>query len=61
MKANFVQVNNDQKSSHLLSEEQIQEFDLYWDQHKYNRLAGRDRILAAFCPQVTLKINPAKI
>ena len=50
--ANYVQVLNDQKVQHRLTEEQIKEFKVFWQKHERSDLEGRNEILAAFCSQV---------
>lgn len=52
LKANFIQVNNDQKSRHLVNPDQVLEFEQFWREHAHTPLAGRNKILASFCPQV---------
>ena len=56
LKANNIQVCNDQKAALLVTEEMKEAFNRYWYSHKYQELTGRNHILASFCPQV-LKIE----
>ena len=54
VKANYVLVNNDQRSAGqaLVSEDTEKEFDDFWRDWENDPLAGRDRILASLCPQI---------
>lgn len=52
LRANHVQVNNDQRSIMLVTPEIKAQFRNFWDEHKEKPLAGRDIILKSFCPQV---------
>ncbi|TRY70613.1 hypothetical protein TCAL_02324 [Tigriopus californicus] len=52
LKANFIEVNNDQKSRHLVNPDQVLEFEDFWQAHAHSPLVGRNKLLASFCPQV---------
>ena len=45
-------MSNDQQARTLVTEEQVEEYERFWNQYKKKPLNGRDQILAAFCPQV---------
>jgi DNA helicase MCM9 len=50
--ANHVQVQNDQKSIVMVTEDMKQEFKDHWEHYKDTPLVGRNIILASVCPQV---------
>ncbi|KAH9495874.1 DNA helicase mcm9 [Bulinus truncatus] len=50
--ANHVLVTNEQRSNVIVTKELKDEVIQFWDDHKYSPLAGRNMILASFCPQV---------
>uniref|UniRef100_T1IPA6 DNA helicase MCM9 n=1 Tax=Strigamia maritima TaxID=126957 RepID=T1IPA6_STRMM len=53
VKANYVEVINNNRGSHrLLKDEKHEEFKSFWDRYKSNPIAGRNKILENFCPQV---------
>jgi DNA helicase MCM9 len=52
VRANHVKVNNDQRATNIMSDEQTKEFEAFWDKWKWDPLEGRNRILASLCPQV---------
>ncbi|XP_075410735.1 DNA helicase MCM9 isoform X1 [Tenrec ecaudatus] len=52
LKANYVQVNNDQSTGIIVDEEVRKEFEDFWENYTSNPLAGRNEILASLCPQV---------
>ncbi|XP_072499255.1 DNA helicase MCM9 isoform X1 [Notamacropus eugenii] len=52
LKANYVQVNNEQSTSNIIDEEVRKEFENFWEHYKNDPLAGRNEILASLCPQV---------
>nr|XP_045014044.1 DNA helicase MCM9 isoform X2 [Jaculus jaculus] len=52
LKANYVQVNNEQSSGMVMDEEVQKEFEDFWEHYKSNPFAGRNEILASLCPQV---------
>ncbi|XP_075780165.1 DNA helicase MCM9 isoform X2 [Pelodiscus sinensis] len=52
LKANYVQVNNEQLTGVIVDEEVRREFEDFWEKHKSDPLAGRNEILASLCPQV---------
>ncbi|XP_048209945.1 DNA helicase MCM9 isoform X2 [Perognathus longimembris pacificus] len=52
LKANYVQVNNDQSSGIVMDEEVRKEFEDFWEYYKSDPFAGRNEILASLCPQV---------
>ncbi|KAM7135659.1 DNA helicase MCM9 isoform 2-T2 [Molossus nigricans] len=52
LKANFVQVNNEQSAGIIMDEEVRKEFEDFWEHYKSNPFAGRNEILASLCPQV---------
>ncbi|XP_036901750.1 DNA helicase MCM9 isoform X1 [Sturnira hondurensis] len=52
LKANYVQVNNEQSSGIILDEEVRKEFEDFWEHYKSDPFAGRNEILASLCPQV---------
>ncbi|XP_050805429.1 DNA helicase MCM9 isoform X1 [Gopherus flavomarginatus] len=52
LKANYIQVNNEQLTGVIVDEEVQKEFEDFWEKHKRDPLAGRNEILASLCPQV---------
>ncbi|XP_067402758.1 DNA helicase MCM9 [Emydura macquarii macquarii] len=52
LKANYIQVNNEQLTGVIVDEEVRKEFEDFWEKHKSDPLAGRNEILASLCPQV---------
>ncbi|XP_072020036.1 uncharacterized protein [Amphiura filiformis] len=52
LKANHVQVQNEQKGIFMATDELKQEIEEFWEKHKYQSLVGRNVILASLCPQV---------
>lgn len=52
LKANNIQVCNDQKAKMLVTDEVKEAFHQYWEAYKHRELEGRNHILASFCPQV---------
>lgn len=52
LKANYVQVNNEQSAGIIMDEEVRKEFEDFWEHYKSNPFAGRNEILASLCPQV---------
>ncbi|XP_074043556.1 DNA helicase MCM9 [Macrotis lagotis] len=52
LKANYVQVNNEQSTGNIVDEEVRKEFENFWEYYKNDPLAGRNEILASLCPQV---------
>ncbi|XP_037304497.2 DNA helicase MCM9 [Pungitius pungitius] len=52
LKANNIEVNNQQASaSHLMKDVQ-KEFEDFWNNYKHDPIAGRNAILSSLCPQV---------
>ncbi|XP_026060609.1 DNA helicase MCM9 isoform X1 [Carassius auratus] len=52
LKANYIEVNNEQSSTALVLEDIQKEFEDFWDSHKHDPIAGRNEILMSLCPQV---------
>ncbi|KAM9666516.1 DNA helicase MCM9 isoform 1-T1 [Trichechus inunguis] len=52
LKANYVQVNNEQSTGIIMDEEVRKEFEDFWKKYKSDPFAGRNEILASLCPQV---------
>ncbi|KAI7800133.1 putative DNA helicase MCM9, partial [Triplophysa rosa] len=52
LKANYIEVNNEQSTTALVLEDIHKEFEEFWDAHKNDPLAGRNEILMSLCPQV---------
>uniref|UniRef100_A0A4W6DQL8 DNA helicase MCM9 n=1 Tax=Lates calcarifer TaxID=8187 RepID=A0A4W6DQL8_LATCA len=52
LKANNIEVNNQQAAAALLMKDVQQEFEDFWDGYKYDPIAGRNQILLSLCPQV---------
>ncbi|XP_068242848.1 DNA helicase MCM9-like [Palaemon carinicauda] len=51
-KANNVTIRNKQRSGTIVTDEMRDEFSRFWEKYQYDPLAGRNVILASFCPQV---------
>ncbi|XP_015684587.1 DNA helicase MCM9 [Protobothrops mucrosquamatus] len=52
LKANYIQVNNEQIMGITIDEDVRKEFKDFWERHKNDPLAGRNEILASLCPQI---------
>ncbi|XP_035000089.2 DNA helicase MCM9 [Hippoglossus stenolepis] len=52
LKANNIEVNNNQTAAALLMKDVQQEFAVFWDNYKHDPIAGRNQILLSLCPQV---------
>ncbi|XP_045400216.1 DNA helicase MCM9 isoform X1 [Lemur catta] len=52
LKANYIQVNNEQSSGIPMDEEVRKEFEDFWECYKSDPFSGRNEILASLCPQV---------
>ncbi|XP_028913129.1 DNA helicase MCM9 isoform X2 [Ornithorhynchus anatinus] len=52
LKANYVQVNNEQPLGVVIDEEVRREFQRFWELYQRDPFAGRNTILASLCPQV---------
>ncbi|XP_077409202.1 DNA helicase MCM9 isoform X2 [Vanacampus margaritifer] len=52
LKANNVEVNNQQGAASILIEDAQKEFKEFWERFKCDPLAGRNQILLSLCPQV---------
>ncbi|KAI4539439.1 hypothetical protein MG293_010831 [Ovis ammon polii] len=52
LKANYVQVNNEESAGVNMDEEVRKEFEDFWEHYKSDPFAGRNEILASLCPQV---------
>jgi DNA helicase MCM9 len=52
LKANHLQVCNDQGSAVLITSETRDEFSRYWDGQSHQPLVARNHILVSICPQV---------
>ncbi|XP_027011281.2 DNA helicase MCM9 isoform X2 [Tachysurus fulvidraco] len=52
LKANYIEINNDQSTAAVVLEDCQKEFEEFWDTHKHNPIAGRNQILMSLCPQV---------
>eukprot|EP00057_Strongylocentrotus_purpuratus_P031819 XP_785765.3 PREDICTED: DNA helicase MCM9 [Strongylocentrotus purpuratus] len=52
LKASHILVKNEQREVLTVTEEMRQEFEEFWDNHRFNPLSGRNIILASLCPQV---------
>ncbi|RUS90636.1 hypothetical protein EGW08_001633 [Elysia chlorotica] len=50
--ANHVLVTNEQRNDVMITQDMKDEVHQFWEDHKYNPLAGRNTILASLCPQV---------
>ncbi|XP_028822367.1 DNA helicase MCM9 isoform X4 [Denticeps clupeoides] len=52
LKANHLDVNNDQTPVSSALEDGHAEFREFWDRHRHDPVSGRNRILMSLCPQV---------
>ncbi|XP_071334463.1 DNA helicase MCM9 isoform X3 [Trachinotus anak] len=52
LKANNIEVNNQQASAAFLMKDVQQEFEDFWESYKHDPIAGRNQILLSLCPQV---------
>ncbi|KAJ7341882.1 hypothetical protein JRQ81_007523 [Phrynocephalus forsythii] len=52
LKANYIQVNNEQMAGIIIDEEVRKEYEEFWEKHRHNPLEGRNEILASMCPQI---------
>ncbi|MCI4389668.1 hypothetical protein PGIGA_G00101130 [Pangasianodon gigas] len=52
LKANYIEINNDQSTAAMALEDFQKEFEEFWEIHKHNPIAGRNQILMSLCPQV---------
>ncbi|XP_058029006.1 DNA helicase MCM9 isoform X2 [Ahaetulla prasina] len=52
LKANYIQVNNEQITGITIDEDVRKEFKDFWERHRNDPLAGRNEILASLCPQI---------
>lgn len=52
LKANNLEVNNQHSATSVLLEEAHRDLEDFWDSYRLNPLAGRDKILLSFCPQI---------
>ncbi|XP_038655608.1 DNA helicase MCM9 [Scyliorhinus canicula] len=52
LKANNLEVNNEQPTGVIIDEDVRKEFENFWENYKDDPLAGRNEILASLCPQV---------
>ncbi|KAM7367504.1 hypothetical protein PAMP_013796 [Pampus punctatissimus] len=52
LKANNIEVNNEQAAAALLMEDVQKEFEDFWESYKHEPIAGRNQILLSLCPQV---------
>ncbi|XP_051880642.1 DNA helicase MCM9 isoform X2 [Pristis pectinata] len=52
LKANNLEVNNEQPTGVVIDEDIQKEFEEFWENYKDDPLAGRNEILASLCPQV---------
>ncbi|XP_063078360.1 DNA helicase MCM9 [Engraulis encrasicolus] len=52
LKANYIEVKNDQSSGAVVLEDVQKEFDEFWDKNKHDPIVGRNQILMSLCPQV---------
>ncbi|XP_048387757.1 DNA helicase MCM9 isoform X2 [Stegostoma tigrinum] len=52
LKANNLEVNNEQPTGVIIDEDVQKEFENFWKNYKDDPLAGRNEILASLCPQV---------
>ncbi|XP_003479791.2 DNA helicase MCM9 isoform X1 [Cavia porcellus] len=52
LKANYVQINNEQSSGIVVDEEVRKKFEDFWEYYRSDPFAGRNEILASLCPQV---------
>ncbi|XP_044025414.1 DNA helicase MCM9 isoform X3 [Siniperca chuatsi] len=52
LKANNIEVNNQQAAAALLMKDVQKEFEDFWNSYKHDPIAGRNQILLSLCPQV---------
>ncbi|XP_070782440.1 DNA helicase MCM9 [Enoplosus armatus] len=52
LKANNIEVNNQQAAAALLMKDVQREFEDFWNSYKHDPIAGRNQILLSLCPQV---------
>ncbi|XP_071381737.1 DNA helicase MCM9 isoform X1 [Centroberyx affinis] len=52
LKANNIEVNNQQATAALLMEDIQKDFDDFWHSYQHDPIAGRNQILLSLCPQV---------
>ncbi|XP_062858615.1 DNA helicase MCM9 [Trichomycterus rosablanca] len=52
LKANYIEINNDQSAAAVALEDFQKEFEEFWEHHKSDPIAGRNEILMSLCPQV---------
>ncbi|XP_043930332.1 DNA helicase MCM9 isoform X2 [Protopterus annectens] len=52
LKANFLEVNNEQPNGVVINDEVRKEYEDFWNKYQTEPLAGRSEILASLCPQV---------
>ncbi|XP_078131206.1 DNA helicase MCM9 [Sander vitreus] len=52
LKANNIEVNNQQAAASFLMNDVQKEFDDFWMSYKHDPIAGRNQILLSLCPQV---------
>uniref|UniRef100_A0A671UWS8 DNA helicase MCM9 n=1 Tax=Sparus aurata TaxID=8175 RepID=A0A671UWS8_SPAAU len=52
LKANNIEVNNQQAAASLALKDAQKEFEDFWSSYKHDPIAGRNQILLSLCPQV---------
>uniref|UniRef100_A0A8D0L6R2 DNA helicase MCM9 n=1 Tax=Sphenodon punctatus TaxID=8508 RepID=A0A8D0L6R2_SPHPU len=52
IKANYIQVNNEQQAGIIVDDEVRKVFEDFWKKYKNDPFEGRNEILASLCPQV---------
>ncbi|XP_037542028.1 DNA helicase MCM9 [Nematolebias whitei] len=52
LKANYIEVNNQQAAASLFVKDVQKEFEEFWESYKADPLSGRNQILLSLCPQV---------
>ncbi|XP_035276750.1 DNA helicase MCM9 [Anguilla anguilla] len=52
LKANFIEVNNDQSTAAMVLDDIQKEFEEFWEKFRDDPLAGRNQVLMSLCPQV---------
>ncbi|XP_070589532.1 DNA helicase MCM9 [Erythrolamprus reginae] len=52
LKANYIQVNNEQITGITIDEDVRKEFKDFWERHRNDPITGRNEILASLCPQI---------
>ncbi|KAM3838001.1 DNA helicase MCM9 [Diretmus argenteus] len=52
LKANNIEVNNQQATAAVLMKDVQKDFHLFWDSYQHDPIAGRNQILLSLCPQV---------